>query len=269
VITLALVEEWNGSDTTLEIGPGTVGWTGESAEFTARVRYDGADKFVANGADGKKVTAGAAPPALAVDTITATPKSEGTYSTFEFTFTSSIDVPKGSSFDIWFPGQFTPWLNSHFPLNCEATGLSGKISCNAVRNKLSVTGYEARSTSADAIKLKVVGVNIPNSVTGSSASMSFDLGFSAGGNLLEYKKTHAGPVLDSAPGLLDWSSVVETSMFSRFFSDYKFTLVPANDIPSAQDGGEIWIDFPEEYDLLDANISCEGSTNFATSPTCE
>lgn len=239
---------------------------GTSDSFEIRVLYDGvvlqqSTSSITVSTTGKADT-------IVTSLIHFYPKNEAETSTFEFHIKPSQDFTENSYLTIEFPRIFDKRIGDY--IYCWADGLAGYLKCSVVNSwTLKVIDHEAYTNCEScSITLYVWGVINP-SYEKLSNSGQFIIGIL---KVDEYEQLNeeSGEIgMIPAPGYLNLFSTAVENLYARTDNSFTFNITTATSIPSSENLGAIWVEFPQDYVLAGSDIYCTSTTTWSSgTPNC-
>lgn len=238
---------------------------GTSDSFQIRVIYDGV--ILQKSTSSITVSTTSSANTILTSLIHFYPKNEAETSTFEFHIKPSQDFSVNSYLTIEFPEKFDKRLGDN--INCWASGLAGYLKCSVVNSwTLKVIDHEAyENCESCSIILYIWGIINPNYEKTNSGQ--FKVGI-LNVDYFEQLNENSGEIgMIPAPGYLNLISTEVNNLYARTDNKFTFNVTTATSIPSSDNLGAIWIEFPIDYVLTGSDIYCTSSNAWSGgAPEC-
>jgi hypothetical protein len=202
---------------------------------------------------------------LQVSNILFSPKNEAEKSTFEFYFSPVSGVSLSQNIIIKFPEDFDHHLGDN--LHCWSEGLQGFLECELLHAwTLIVKKHDSFSPCTScSIVLYVSGIFNPRQ----GKTGQFLLGILEGNTFIELNEFAGSVLVEDAPEYLEIIRSLPGSLYAREVQDLSFNVTCNLTIPDTLSGGQIWVDFSEDYVLTDSFLTCASSSFWANgTPKC-
>ena len=237
---------------------------GTSSPFFISTKYDGVvlDQSLTLSSTSLSITTSATAELLKVNSITADPLNEGEMSTYKFTVTPTYNVSIKEVFRVSFPSTYDRGIGEN--LSCSAVGLTGYVGCEVVGAwELEFTLTESfKACKTCGVTLVVYGVINPQFISGSTSGQ-FKIGIYSSPTYTELNEAAGTLTFISAPSYNNLYTFSVSNNNARDVNDWVLNMTMTQTIPQTNYKGAIWIQFPADYSLIAADVTCESSPYWA------
>ena len=226
-----------------------------TALFGVMVSYGGTT-IDQSQSDVSRTSANSFTPTPAASTMTVTsidfyPNNQGEPATYTFSFSIPTTILSSYSLIIWFPSDFDPSINTnHAGMSCwgdPVEFVGSLLSCEVGGfRRVSVAGL---LTIPAGFQFSVAIGSVMNPVSGKIGQFRFAVQNSAG-QTLNYQVNSGNFAIGSGPTPMKFKMVTYANNHLRALNSLTFSFSPSSNIPSSDDQGQIFIDLPSEYPLM-------------------
>lgn len=193
----------------------------------------------------------AAANSMTVTSIDFFPNNQGEPATYAFSFAIPVQVLSSYSLVIWFPSDFDPSVNTrNSRMDCwgdPVEFVGSLLSCQvSTFRKVVVTGL---LTIPANFQFSVAIGGVLNPVTGKIGQFRFAVQNSSG-QTLNYQVNSGNFAIGKGPTPMKFKMLTYAHNQLRALNALTFTFSPASNIPSSDDQGQVLIDLPDEFPLM-------------------
>ncbi|EGR28803.1 hypothetical protein IMG5_168390 [Ichthyophthirius multifiliis] len=203
------------------------------------------------------------------------PQNEGERASYEFTlkFTSAINqVLKGQFLFISFPSNYDVNLGP-YKLIVTSKDLDGALYYILYRRVLKIGGFYSKNLINNEIKLKIFGIVNPNrKISTSLQNEVFQTGLLDidGYKLIQASNSIKNIVSFLAPENINLISLKSSTEYSRQqISSYSFVIEPEQSVLDNTYGGQLYIDFPQDFTVDYYDGKCTINQKFSFFANCK
>ena len=233
---------------------------GTSGEIFLKVYYDG---VLLQETSAVYAQTSSEASSVAINSINFYPKNEGEEATYEFHFTPSLDFDKDTFLTVTFPETYDKHLGNS--IECSSEGLSGYLKCEVTKDwTLTVKGHSYyKACTSCKVSLFVYGIINPNFKSTSNTG-GFKLGTLKDHRYTQYNQNAGELDIDQAPNLLQFYNLTVANQHARSLNSFTLNFTTEDSVPSSQDNGAIWVEFPSEFVLEGSKVVCESDWRLGT-----
>jgi len=196
-------------------------------------------------------TPSAAASSMTVTSIDFFPNNQGEPATYAFSFAIPVQVLSSYSLVIWFPSDFDPSVNTrNSRMDCwgdPVEFVGSLLSCQVdTFRKVVVSGL---LTIPANFQFSVAIGGVLNPVTGKIGQFRFAVQNSSG-QTLNYQVNSGNFAIGKGPTPMKFKMLTYANNQLRALNTLTFTFSPASNIPSSDDQGQVLIDLPDEFPLM-------------------
>ncbi|CAG9333617.1 unnamed protein product [Blepharisma stoltei] len=194
------------------------------------------------------------PKSLSISDIVFYPRNEGEIATYEFSILPSASFTTDYSISIIFPNSYDNWLGN--TIKCSG---SYDMSWNSSNDHEILITLASDYTYCKSCKIDISLYGIINPSYTSAKTDYFKVGIISENAWIQYNDKAGPALIYESPSIMILNYLVNLNLYTRYSNSFSLDITFNDMVPSKDNGGEIFVDFPSQYSLDNANPECTTS----------
>ncbi|CAD8049450.1 unnamed protein product [Paramecium sonneborni] len=197
------------------------------------------------------------------------PKNEGeiAYYNFQLEITSPFTLTTNHYILIRFPFEYD-YIIGLEKMQVKSNTLQGALKMAIIPYHIQITGFYQLTNFVGTLDISLLGVINPNRLN-NQATGTFLIAIMEGNKMILGNSAINGVIPQLAPLLIQLNKITSSVSLSRYASTFTFEVYPLQQVLATVYGGQLYVDFPNNF-IIDAfNGGCETTPEFSFFASCK